>query len=106
MFGILKKRWKILEYGIWFEEIEVVERVFVVCFLPHNMMLSETETRDSSIHVGHGAHIGGDTIWLALPGKGVSPRCTTNDDKAQALLWGKCHQCIAEHAEYVSCEAK
>jgi hypothetical protein len=25
----LKKRWKLLEYGIRFDEIEVVERVFV-----------------------------------------------------------------------------
>ena len=79
-----------------------------MCCILHNMMLSEMETRDSSIPVGRGAPIaiGGDAIWLALPGEGVSPRCTTNDDKAQVLLWGKHRQCIAEHVEYVSHEAK
>ena len=41
MFGILKNQWKILEYGIRFKVIEVVERVFVVCCMLHNMMLSE-----------------------------------------------------------------
>ena len=105
-FGILKNRWKILEYGIWFEEIEVVERVFIVCCILHNMMLSEMETRDNSIPVGRGSPIGGDAIWLDIPGEGVSPRCTTKDDKAQAFLWGKRHQCLAEHVEYISREAK
>ncbi|KAL9182591.1 hypothetical protein ACHAXT_013243 [Thalassiosira profunda] len=47
VFGILKKRWKILEYGIRFRDIEVVEKVFVVCCMLHNMMLTEMETRDS-----------------------------------------------------------
>ena len=61
-FGILKKRWKILKYGIRFEEIEVVERVFVVCCILHNMILSEMETRDNSIPVRRGAPIGGDAI--------------------------------------------
>ncbi len=51
MFGILKKRWKILEYGIRFKVIEVVERVFVVCCMLHNMMLSEMETKDNMIPV-------------------------------------------------------
>ncbi len=27
-FGILKKRWKVLEYGIRFDDIHVVERFF------------------------------------------------------------------------------
>jgi hypothetical protein len=88
-FGILKKWWKILEYGIRFDNIEVVERVFIVCSILHNMMLSKTETRDNRTTVGRGAPLGQDAIWIAEPGEGISPRCVTNDEKAQAMQWGK-----------------
>lgn len=44
-FGILNKKWKNLEYGVRFGDIEVVERVLIVCCMLHNMMLSEMETR-------------------------------------------------------------
>ena len=47
------------------------------------MMLPEMEIRDNSIPVCE-ATIGGDAIWLAIPGEGVTLQCTTNDDKAQA----------------------
>jgi hypothetical protein len=105
-FEILIKRWKILEYGICFDNIEVVERVFIVCSILHNMMLSEMETRDNRTTVGWGAPLGQDAIWIAEPGEGVSPRCVTNDEKAQAMKWGKRQVLLAEHVKYVSQEAK
>ena len=105
-FEILKKRWKMLEYGIRFDNIEVVERVFIVCSILHNMMLSEMETRENSTTVGRGAPLGQDAIWIAEPGEGVSPRCVTHDEKVQAMLWGKRRLLLAEHVEYVSREAK
>ena len=105
-FGILKKRWKILEYGIRFDSIEVVERIFTVCCILHNMMLSEMDTRDSTTLVGRGAPLGQDAIWIAEPGDGESPRCMTSDDKVQAMQWGKRRLLLAEHVEYVSREAK
>ena len=69
MFGILKKRWKILEYGIRFCSMKVTEKVFVVLCMLHNMMLSEMETRESNYCVGRGAPTDGDShagdaIWL------------------------------------------
>ena len=58
VFGILKKRWKILEYGIRFRDIKVVEKVFHVCCMLHNMMLSEMKgTRETQYKVGRGAPI-------------------------------------------------
>jgi hypothetical protein len=105
-FGILKKRWKILEYGIRFDAIEVVERVFIVCCILHNMMLSEMETQDNTTTAGRGAPLGQDAIWIAELGEGVSPRCTTNDEKVQAMQWGKRRVLLAEHGEYVSQEVK
>ena len=71
VFGILKKRSKMLEYGIRFRNIRTVEKVFIVCCILHNMMLSEMEmeSHDSTARVGRGAPLGMDSIWLqgALP---------------------------------------
>ena len=106
MFGILKKRWKILKYGIRFDDIEVVEMIFVVCCILHNMMLSEMDTNDNFVTVGRGRPIAGDAIWLGVINEGVPPRCVTNDDKAQAVLWGKRRQLLAEHVEFVSRQSK
>ena len=62
VFRILKKRWQILEYGVCFRNIKVVEKVFVVCCMLHNMMLSDMETQDTSYHVGCQAPLGHDAI--------------------------------------------
>lgn len=31
LFGIMKKRWRILDYGICFRDIKVGHRIFVTC---------------------------------------------------------------------------
>ena len=87
VFGILKKRWKILEYGIRFRDIKVVEKVFVVCCMLRNSMLSEMETRDTYFRVGRGAPIPGDAIWL----RGVidAPRASKPSEQKMAMEWGK-----------------
>ena len=64
VFVILKKRWKILEFGIRFRDIKIMEKVFVVCCILHNMMLSEMKTRESNHRVGRGQPNPGDAIWL------------------------------------------
>ena len=63
-FGILKKRWMILNYGIHFQGINVVEKVFVVCCMLHNNMLSEMESWESDVCVGCGGPLEGDGPWL------------------------------------------
>ena len=47
------------------------------------------ETTDNTTIVGWGVPLGQDEIWLAEPGEGMPPRCVTNDEKAQAMQWGK-----------------
>jgi hypothetical protein len=64
LFGILKKRWKILKYDIRFPDIKVCKKVFFVCSILHNMMLDGGETRDNSERVGRGGPLEGDAIWL------------------------------------------
>ena len=47
VFGILKKRWRILDYGLRFHHIHVVEKEFVLCCMLHDNMLCEMEATDS-----------------------------------------------------------
>ena len=60
VFRILKKMWKILNYGTSFQDINVVEKVFVFCCMLHNNVLSEMESRESDICVWHGGALKGD----------------------------------------------
>ena len=64
VFGILKKRWKILDYGICFRDINVVEKVFVVCCMVHNNTVSKMKMRESDVRVRHGEPIKDDGLWL------------------------------------------
>ena len=100
VFGILKKRWKILEYGIRFRDIAVVEKVFVVCCILHNVMLSEMETRESNHRVGRGQPNPGDAIWLAGPQQ--MPPFNVRDRAAShlAMEWGKRRKHLAVHCEF------
>ncbi len=69
-------------------------------------MLSEMEIKDNTIPVRWGCPIVSDAIWLGVLNEGNSPCYVTNDEKAQAMLWGKWHQLLAEHVKYVSQQAK
>ncbi len=64
VFGILKKRWKILDYGSCFRDSTVVEKIFVVCCILHNSMLTEMESKKSDVRVGRGVPLPGDGVWL------------------------------------------
>ena len=103
MFGILKKRWKILEYGIRFRSMKVAEKVFVVSCMLHNMMLSEMETRESNYRVGRGAPTAGDAhagdvIWINA--QAAPPRVRRSDGPWAYTLanqWGKRWAELAAH---------
>ena len=87
----------ILESGIRFRDIRIVEKVFVVCCMLHNMMLSEMETRDTLYRVGRGAPIGQDSIWLQGPQ--VPPPLPRDEPSRmrQAVEWGKRRKALAAH---------
>ena len=102
VFGILKKRWKIVEHGIRFRDIKIVEKIFVVCCMLHNIMLSEMEVRETQWRVGRGAPIGSDLIWLAgsqtMPSMPAIARDPSN--YKEAMAWGKRRRDLAEHHDY------
>ena len=95
LFGILKIRWKCLESGLRFQDIRVVEKVFVVCYMLHNIMLSEMD-RETSYRVAQGAPIGRDAIWLADP-QHRPPRQADISKKRLAEAWGKRRRELGGH---------
>ena len=102
-FGILNKRRRILDYGIRFCDMEFVEKVFTVCYMLHNGMLTEMESTDCSIRVGRGAPLPGDGIWLQ-----GDDRVFDNDreDNALTLLRTRRREMLAEHIHYCAKMAK
>ena len=64
VFGILKKRWQILDFGIRYKQMKKIEKVFTICCVLHNNMLSEMDSRDCDVRVGRGAPLPGEGIWL------------------------------------------
>lgn len=106
VFGILKKRWRCLESGLCFRDIRVIEKVFVVCCMLHNMMLSEMETRESTYRVGRGTPNTGDAIWLRGPGPTSAPTSGDRCNRRLAAEWGKRRRDLATHLEYAKRKKK
>ncbi len=102
VFGILKKRWKILDFGMRFHDINVVEKIFVVCCILHNNMLSEMDSTDVDIRVGCGVPLPGDGIWL----HGDDRSFGVEDDRVLSTLWGKRRNILAEHVHYCATVSK
>jgi hypothetical protein len=97
VFGILKKRWRCLDYGIRFKNMKKVEQVFTVCCILHNMMLSEMETVDNDVRVGRGAPLPGDGIWLRGDDREFDD---VEELRALAVLWGRRRDQLSEHIHY------
>ena len=62
-FGIIKKRWRILNNGFFYRDIKVCENIFVTCCWLNNFLLDVMER--STERVGRGAPIARDGIWLS-----------------------------------------
>ena len=92
----------ILDYGIRFRNIHVVEKVFVVCCMLHNNMLSEMKTTDSDARVGRGGPIDGDGLWL----RGDEREFAVEDNRLLATLWGQRRAQLAKHIKYCDKQAK
>ncbi|EJK44351.1 hypothetical protein THAOC_37116, partial [Thalassiosira oceanica] len=100
VFGILKKRWKIIENGIRYRDIKIVEKVFLVCCMLHNMMLSEMETRETQWRVARGEPNVGDNIWLGGNSDLTVARRDPSSAK-EAKDWSKRRRQLAAHNEYM-----
>jgi hypothetical protein len=96
-FGILKKRWKILNNGLLFWDICVCENYFVTCCCLHNFRLDLMV--QTNLQVGHGYPIGDDGLWLG-------GHTMANEDKTErflAIKFGQRRSLLAKHL-HVFCE--
>ena len=95
VFGILKKRWKILDYGFKHRSIKTCSDIFATCCCLHNVMLEMMERMAKPPRVGRGMPIGTDGIWLGNPSD-----LTQNDDPIPRILasqWNERRWRLAEH---------
>ena len=60
-FGILKKRWRILNNGLQFCDIGDCNKIFIMCCYLHNYLLDVMERND--IRVGLGRPFDGDGMF-------------------------------------------
>ncbi len=77
-FGILKKRWQILNDGLNYCDVQTCKRIFNACCCLNNFMLDQMER--SCVQVGRGAPMGNDGILL------VGDTVTTDVTDATLLL--------------------
>lgn len=90
-FGILKKRWRILNNGLNYRDIGKCEKIFVACACLHNFLLDQMERTD--VRVGRGYPIGDDGLWLS----GHTTVDTTETEKFLATQFGRRRALLARH---------
>ena len=106
-FGILKKRWRILDYGLNYYCMKQCEKVFTVCCVLHNMLLYANDSDGFISRASQGCPIGNDGLWL----KGADEMMErfmnetvlaniTAGDRRDAVLWAERRDLLAEHLEY------
>ena len=62
-FGILKKRWRILHYGLHYPDIKKCEKIFVTCCCLHNFLVDIMEWKVECVQRG-GPIDQHDGLWL------------------------------------------
>jgi hypothetical protein len=109
-FGILKKRWRILDYGLHYYNMKKCEMVFTVCCIMHNILLDVGEDQGLNYvnPVGRGGPIGRDGLFLEGPVElqqrvgrdAITLRGMKAADRADALQWMARRDLLAAHLEY------
>jgi len=89
-FGILKKRWQVLNDGLEYHDINKCERIFNACCCLNNLMLDQIER--NTVCIGRGTPIGTYGIWL--DGNTVKTEAT---DVMWSLQFAKRCSLLAKH---------
>jgi hypothetical protein len=87
-FGIIKKRWCILNNGFYQREIVKCDKIFVTCCCLNNFMLDLMER--TNVRVGRGSRMGDDGIWLSGP-RDVKQEETDRVDQRRNMLVNHLH---------------
>jgi hypothetical protein len=91
-FGILKKRWRVLNSSMLFRDIGVCEKIFVACCCLHNFLLEVIECND--VRIGRGAPLGNDCMWLDGH---TTPPDVRKSDQIDAIRFGWRRTRLATH---------
>ena len=90
-FGILKKRWSMLNNGLKYRDINICEKIFVTCCCLNNFLLDQMER--TNVRVGRGLPIGDDGIWL----DGHTTMSTDTSELELSKKFAKRRALLAEH---------
>ena len=91
-FGILKKRWKVLNNGLLFHDIKTCQKIFITCCCLHNFLLDIMER--NPVRAGVGTRIGNDGLWLSGPTTESQPEL---NDKALSNKFGIRRSLLSKH---------
>ena len=106
VFGILKKRWKVLKHGLKFRDIKVCEKIFVSCAVLHLLMLDETVRGDRGDPVPRGHPLAGDGMWIEGPADFMEEEGGIDSLTTLARQWGQRRKRLVYHHQYSAREAK
>ena len=93
-FGILKKRWRVLNDGFYYRDINTCEKIFVTCCCLNNFLLDLMER--NNVRVGRGGPIGDDGIWLDGHISNYSTSTSTSE-MALSRKFAKRRSLLAKH---------
>jgi hypothetical protein len=93
-FGMLKKRWKILNNGLLYRIIKVCEKIFVTAVCLNNMLVDDMVVNYKDARVGRGAPLMNDGMYL--DGHTIPPSID-KQDKHLAKEFGKHRLNLAIH---------
>ena len=82
-FGIMKKRWRILNNGFYQREIGICEKIFVTCCCLNNFLLDLMEK--TNVRIGRGGPMNDDGIWLSGGPRDIEPEDTDRVLSAQFI---------------------
>jgi hypothetical protein len=88
----LKKRWKVLNHGFKFCEMEKCEKIFIGCCVLLNFLLDQMVW--NNVRVGCGYPIGADGLWLDGHTVNVDRNAS---ERFLSIQYGKKRSLLAKH---------
>lgn len=110
-YGILKKRWRCLDYGVQYRDMKKCEMLFTICVCLHNMLLDLHEdhgfSRVNVQRVRRGGPRGRDGLWLdgnrELGRRFLRESALSRisaADKREGIEWMERRELLADHLAY------
>ena len=100
VFGILKKRYKMLKCGIRFRNMLDAEKLFVCCAVLHNMDLPPVSERGQHVRrLGLEVPLAGEGIWIERANPHRRLGHAPHEKKRLVQGWRRKRQALVDHNE-------